>query len=71
MITCLILWIPVGTTYEPNGPPLARSSPAGKDESGDEGGDDEGGDDDDAVQPASTPQAARVAHTKAFSCRGN
>ena len=25
MITCLILWIPDGTTYVPDGPPVTRS----------------------------------------------
>src|SRR5215469_2578899 len=29
MITCLILWIPGGTTYVPVGPPATRGGPAG------------------------------------------
>src|SRR5215472_12204122 len=29
MITCLILWIPGGTTYVPDGPPATRGGPAG------------------------------------------
>src|SRR5215469_562884 len=29
MITCLILWIPGGTTYVPNWPPATRGGPAG------------------------------------------
>src|SRR5215469_15220412 len=29
MITCLILWMPGGTTYVPDGPPATRGGPAG------------------------------------------
>jgi len=54
MITCLIFWMPAGTMYEPDGPPLTCSAPAAGDEDDEE---DEVAD----VQPASAARAAMLA----------
>ena len=69
MITCLILWIPAGTTYEPDGPPLTSSTAPGEEdgkEDDEEDGevDDEEEDGDDPEQPAATTQMAAPAHSR-------